>query len=434
MGWGSIKVRERILLLLRCLTIVILAILLSKPSWKYIIPSGAKNGWVLLEKESGLPLLEKNRIKIDSLLNTGFELHLLENDFPKIVLTDIEKSTKDTARIHLPTYWALLQKLQERVPPSMPIFVFTGNKLSRFSGTRPTLFLNLHWIVTEEPDTMSKWIESAYSTNDDSLRILNAYARSTGTEFRPQIITATEFQQSAFRGTLIPDTSTLHVAIYSPAGTADGFYAEAAVHAAGQYTRHKLEIRQTTNRDSLPGQADWLFWLSDSTMLPTLHAKNFFVYTRGKLIQELSGIYSLDQPYGPAIPISRIIQSPGDSATNIIWTDGFGRPVLSRDSNRYIFFSHLDPSWNDLPWSASFPQLVLHIIFPDQVTENELQHDLRKIDPAQMIPDFMGSFHSQNEKKSRYDDLTRYFWLLLFMVFCLERYLSLKKKEAFRAR
>jgi hypothetical protein len=72
------------------------------------------------------------------------------------------------------------------------------------------------------------------------------------------------------------------------------------------------------------------------------------------------------------VPLYKRISYQQDDA-EYIWNDGFGNPILTKETNNnkqfYRFYSHFDPSWNDLAWNASFPQLIYELIDPAVLKE-----------------------------------------------------------------
>src|SRR3569833_1280239 len=82
------------LLLLRCLLLVLLAIILAMPLWSRSNDSSKINGWVLIPKEGVKEAYQKFRPEIDSLTKAGFEFHYFNKGFAK---TDFNNALSDTA-------------------------------------------------------------------------------------------------------------------------------------------------------------------------------------------------------------------------------------------------------------------------------------------------------------------------------------------------
>ncbi len=429
---SSLKIRERMLLFLRCLGIVLAAVFLSSPIWKQVFSSRKNAGWVLVEKNRTALSFRPYQPLVDSLLKAGFELHLLEEDFPKTQWTDIDTSFQDTTLLYLPSYWELLKKLEQRIPATMPLYVFTGNKLNRFSGSRPTLSLNLIWTVLETPDTNSSWISSGYTTPTDSLRVFTGHSWNLGTWFQPVLLHKDSLAAGTSVQQMVPDSSTMMVEIFSPKGSPDAAYLQTALDAVGFYTHRRLKIIRTDQKDSVLQNPDWIFWLSDTPMPDRLHPKNTFRYSSGTAVTVHSWIYPAHRREGSENSISRMVLAGKDSSSETIWTDGYGRPLLTgekKDAPVYSFFSRIDPDWNDLPWSAYFPQFILQLLYPQNWTTLDLMNDRRIINVAQIAPVLEADNLKPGEKIFQHKDLKGICWFFLFFVFCLERFLSWNLKK-----
>jgi len=112
-----------------------------------------------------------------------------------------------------------------------------------------------------------------------------------------------------------------------------------------------------------------------------------------------------------------------------VWADGFGRPLLgleeTADGRRLHFFSHFDPAWNGLVWSAEFPQYLEELLF--EKTSGD--HDRRIIDTTQIIPG-KGVRDSGGVAKDEVAiDLAPAGWLLIWLVLLTERILAFKKRS-----
>jgi hypothetical protein len=113
-----------------------------------------------------------------------------------------------------------------------------------------------------------------------------------------------------------------------------------------------------------------------------------------------------------------------------IWNDGFDNPVLSFEkqgqTDIYHFYSRFDPSWSDLVWSDDFPKMLLKLII-GQSANQDIKYDRRVVDIKQLLPALNNETHTSNGKIIERTDLTRYCWLLLVLIFIVERWLAHKK-------
>ena len=78
----SLKLKDLLLLLLRCLLIIILSFLLAEPVWKKQRSSTNEKGWVLIEKGGVAEAYQQYKAIIDSLKNAGFQFRYFNGGFP----------------------------------------------------------------------------------------------------------------------------------------------------------------------------------------------------------------------------------------------------------------------------------------------------------------------------------------------------------------
>ena len=432
---SSLKIRERLLLLLRCLGILLAAFFLASPGWKHPFSSGNAKGWILLEKNRPAHSLEPYQALIDSLVSSGFELRVPEKEFPKTRLADTVSISPDSNLMAFSGYWQLLDDLEKKIPSGLPIYLFTGNQLNRFTGSRPDLALNLHWFFLNAPDTIHSWTSGAYSTSADSIMKVTGNSRPSATWFQNTRVSGTDYNERLADEHILTDTNTLIVDVYEENGNPDADYINTALRSVHEYTNHRMKISLVKNADSLHANADWIFWLSDKPFPAFSHPRNLFIYKNGEPLSSDSHIYTRDGSEPDGISLYQIIPSPTDTSSRNIWMDGMGRPLLTRNSKeftRYVFYSRIDPAWNDLPWSAALPRFILQILYPEHLTTKDLLEDQRKIDPHQAVPVLRSAGLSPDKMIFQYEELSRYVWVLLLIIFCAERFLSWYKKSAAR--
>jgi hypothetical protein len=432
---SSWKISERLLLLLRCLGILLAAFFLAVPGWEHPLASRNAKGWIVLERNRPAHSLEPHKLLIDSLVNRGFELRLLEKDFPKTRLEDTVSNSMDSTQPEFPGYWQLLENLEKKLPSGLPVWLFTGNHLNRFTGPRPGISMNLHWFFLNTPDSIHSWISGTYSTSADSIRKVTGNSRPSATWFETAMVPGADYDAILKVEKILTDTGTQVVDIYGENGSPDADYIITALKAVRQYTDHRIKVSRIYSPDSLHTRADWIFWLSADSFPASLHPRNLFKYKNGEAVNSDSRIYARDgrEPDGPAL--YRIIPSFIDSSSQNIWTDGMGRALLTRNNKeftQYVFYSRINPAWNDLPWSATLPRFILQLLYPEQLTSRDILQDQRKIDPRQAAPVLYTAGLSPDKMIYQYTDLSRYFWVLLLIIFCAERFLSWNKKSSAR--
>jgi len=159
------------------------------------------------------------------------------------------------------------------------------------------------------------------------------------------------------------------------------------------------------------------------------------VYKTGNVVNanswiKTTGAFSVtEQPH--QIALYQLI-SEWATGDQLIWTDGFGRPILSRESqtNLYRFYTRFNPAWNDLVWSDDFPQLLYKLVFKNSIKEINDQHERRKIDQEQLMSYNVTETHVavNGDQPDTKTDLSHYFWLALVAVFLIERILAHRHK------
>ena len=211
----------------------------------------------------------------------------------------------------------------------------------------------------------------------------------------------------------------------------DANYVKASFDAITQFTKLNIQTTIANNASSLSQKNDWLFWLSNDAVPENIAAKNIFKYEVGKE-ETITSFINTNAITQQTITINKRIIA--DSTLNILpgllWKDGFGNPLLTKENNNdialYHFYSRFNPQWNDLVWSDAFPSLLLHLIFNDEINNiNNKHNDVRVIDAQQIQPVFTVA---QKKAASATTDISGIFWLIIFLLFCAERFVSFTTK------
>ncbi|HEX8358105.1 MAG TPA: BatA domain-containing protein [Segetibacter sp.] len=455
----SLKVTDLLLLFLRCLLLILLAFLLAKPVWQKKLFAGNDKGWILLEKEKVNEAYTGNKETIDSLLSTGFQFRYFNTGFNKAELTEVLKVQKDTNIANPPSYWHLLSKLNEEIPASLPVYLFTENNVSRFREKRPELSLNLHWKIYTPKDSLATWPEKAFLTASDSVRLIGGNSKADGTFYSNKNISANSLSNTNYKvevqnGRLMVlnrepnknntekagievDTSTLRIAVFTDNFVNDANYLTAAIRAIRSFSKRRIILISTNNFRNIPANQDWVFWLSEQPLAKFNHAKNIFKYVKGKAENTVSWIATANVSTASqvAVSISKII--PGTTSTPLpqaIWKDGFGNGVLQKEvknkTNYFHFYSRLDPEWTDLIWKEEFPEILFELFFRSEYPDNVSVYDKRIIDARQLQPEVAKKSANNSNSFSEQKDVSLYFWLAAFVIFFIERVLSFTKKRS----
>lgn len=444
----SFKLHDVLLLLLRCLLLALLAFVLTMPLWQRHINSSQIKGWVLLPRENLKQSYQKFKPQIDSLTKAGYEFHYFNKGFEKAdlnkILTDLKPLADGTA--NAASYWSLVQQLDGQIPSSLPVYLFTPNRITYFNTEKPKVALNLKWQTYIPADSTSTWLAQAWFTNNNDIQVVQGNSKPSGTSYTGYTIQSasrnTPFTVQTDNGrvtvglknanTIVVDTSTWRFAIYAEKNSADANYLKAALGSIIQFTKHKAVIKQYTATDPIPPHQSWIFWLSQKPVDKHLakNGDNLFSYEPGKIREISSWIVNQSESLSkPKIALYKSVAANPDSSGQMIWKDGFGNPVLSRDkqqTNTYHFYSRFDPSWSDLVWNDDFPKMLLRLIV-DQPTGMDMKYDRRTIDIKQILPASTNNAHNQTGKLIEYEDISRYLWIALLLVFITERWLVHKK-------
>jgi len=379
----SRQLSEWLLLLLRCLLLIMLALLLAGPSWK---KRAGEKGWVLV---GGLPVGGVTRPgggltgMVDSLVREGYERHDL----------------KDSC------WWEAFASLDRQAPGGIPFYVFTDGYLRHFSGIRPATDRPVYWYTAVAGDSMIRWVDKRWSVGGDSVRMITGSSGPTGSVYG--------YEQMVRRPGDSIDTTTLHVGVY--ADGIDGQWVMAALRAIQQFTRRKIII------DKKVMGADWVFWLSSQPLPTDLKAANIVMYEQGKAMPVDTWVRDMD------VQVEKVIEAHG-GGLQPVWTDGFGRTLLGVESagggRRYHFFSHFDPAWNGLVWSADLPFYLQALLFE----RTDSDHDRRGIDPGQGLPG-KGVAGERTMPVEASIDLAPAGWLLVWLLLLVERMVAFRKSK-----
>lgn len=443
----SLKLTDLLLLLLRCFIILLAAAALSGPVWKTAAP--AARGWILIETQNRKETYRLFRARIDSLLKAGYELHDFNPGFARVRnLPEALLSNGEAPEPPL-SYWTLLKDLDRRVGPEVPLWLFTQDRLARVHGTRPNLRLDLRW-ETYTADGHAEWISGADLLDPGKIRITRSRSDREGTTHRTEVIPAAGtdevgttftagkpavYLKNSHGGTVVAaDTAQTRITIYSDRPGEDQRYLRTALEAIRAYSERPVRLRYTTTAGDIPGNEDWLFWLSEKPVPPGLNARNRFVYATGRADTRPS-VIRMNEGFttGPErVPLLRKITRPPGRGQEPVWVDGFGDAVLAVKTGPrgadYFFFSRFDPAWNGLVWSPEFPAFLYGVLFSEPVPAG--REDLRRTPQLQPGARTSGQSPERIEKMEA-RPLDKPFWLLLLLLFAVERVISyLKERRA----
>ncbi|HEY1006280.1 MAG TPA: BatA domain-containing protein [Sphingobacteriaceae bacterium] len=438
----SLRLRDLLLLVLRCLIILVIAVILAGPAWRTVPPAEAKKGWILIEKQNRKDTYAVFKHRIDSLLTAGYELHDFNPGFARAGIPAETLAKNEAVAGPLPSYWTLLKELERQAPPDVNLCLFTPNRLSRLAGRRPEIRLNMRWETYVLPGE-SAWISGAHLVGPDKIRVTRSSVTSEaltnftqvvpaagtadiGTTFRdgvPQVFLKNDTSRS-----MVPaDTLQTRITVYSDQAGDDMNYLRAALEAITGYSERNIRILYRRDARQIDQNEDWIFWLSEKPVPTALKARNRFIYQAGQADPRATVIRTQNGFSGgtEALALFRKVNHPGENNAESVWLDGFGRPVLAirpgPGSLDYLFYSRFDPAWNQLVWSPQFPAILYGVLFGDPPAARG--NDLRKA--AQLLPEFR-PVPADSGDRLKTDDipLDKPLYLLAFLLFSLERLIS----------
>lgn len=444
----SFRLEDLLLLVLRCMLIILAAMVLSKPVWMKELHPEKEKGWILMERKGMAETYIRYKQWIDSLLKAQYTVHYFEPPFEKVDVEALHNAKNDSLPVSKISYWSLLRSLNQQVPEKLPVYLFTTNQLQRFAGSRPVVNMNLMWYNYTPSDSISTWVVKAYATTADSLRIVVAQSKPSGTvmQFRNASLAPQQNVEYSVRAEgqrllvdgrkgepVVVDTNTMNVAIYTDQYIHDAGYVKAAIEAIQQYSKRKIKIIEVHDPSVLAKQKlDWIFWLSEKTV-PIESGQHIVVYEPGK-IENMRSFFAIKQDNSSTALIElykRIAYRDSMRTLEPVWKDGYGMPLLTLEKGNawvYHFYSRFDPAWSDLTWSKEFPQMLYHLILGGQDTEKG--YDKRKVDEAQLQPEMLresrGAF---KEKLLATHDLSKWFWLAGFLILFIERMVTYRNKK-----
>ncbi|MEJ0102078.1 MAG: hypothetical protein WDO19_05730 [Bacteroidota bacterium] len=172
-----------------------------------------QKGWILISKQNINETYSHFRSIIDSLQNAGLEFHYFNEGVSKEKLEDALAKQPDTGVLKSTSYWSIAALLDETIPGTVPVYVFTDNYLEHFSGSRPALSRHLNWYTYTPPGT--------------------------------------GIQKNNLSNT---DTASLNISIFADKYTNDARYLKAAVDAIRSFSKRNIKLSVVNNSKDIPSQ------------------------------------------------------------------------------------------------------------------------------------------------------------------------------------
>ncbi|WP_190300324.1 BatA domain-containing protein [Rufibacter hautae] len=458
---SSLRLSDVWLLLLRCALLVLLALVLAGPQWKHQVPAAPERHAYLHPELLQPKYLPQIAATVDSLALKGWQIHRLQPGFPKLPLneeTPLNTFQTDSLTSDSTNAWAMLRVLNRSLPAHAHAWIFTTDLLRHHRGAFPAMRAGFTWIPVSVPQT-NLWLQEAYYIPSGQLRLrfgqsddtqVTLLDRSVLKPISGQTISvpgapAVKFTThgsvdsltllGAARNTIALAKQPLQVVVrQSKNRQADVRYLRAALQAALDYRGAAYNLVFSSDVQPLPTSApDWLFWLSDEPLAPFLAR---FPKNRLKTLQDAPGATRpqktdswLQIPgISQNVPLHQRTAATEKPSDEILWRDGYGNPLLTQTQNaqqtHYKFYSRFHPAWNDLPNTGHFPELLLRLLFPEDVSwrtrfdTRTLQKDLER--PRT----FTASISENSPKTEEVLDLKPWLVGLMALLLALERWLA----------
>ena len=457
----SFRLMDLLRLILRCLILIALALLLAGPVFNQKKTAEGLKGWILMDENHLEEGYSTFKTEIDSLIKVGYETRYFNAGFKEFDLSDTaKKPARDNPKsIQEVSYWSLVKALDDTLPKNARAFIYSGNRQNRFAGSRPQITSSINWKTFQLADSVYNKIEAAYLTSSDSLKLVLGRYEPEATTFEVEntsfnnlnpayeliennelrIKQIKSFEQSIDSSTIKIDTATIRIGLFTEQFKTDLAYLKAALEAIKTVSQKKISITTYSNAAQVPAGLTWLFWLSERNIPTEKKALNTFAYQPGNTVNtntsviisknSVSGFSEKNALYKRKVMIALTAK------TETLWEDETGNPILTAtvedSTSHYQFYSRFNPEWNDLAWSAQFPEMLLSLMSEDQLKNDyaEKTWDRRIIPTQQILPVSVKSTVNSSAKATpKQTYLEKYFWLFLIVLFGLERWVSFIQK------
>lgn len=246
----NLRLNELLLLAVRCLLIILLALVLS--GLHFNIGDVKTERWLLVER--GMEKDVEFTSLRDSLQNRGFKVKYLENGFPEI------NTEKKNGKIN---YWSLLEELS--TIPLEKIVVLSHSYIESFRGKRIAMPGNLTWISLQ-PSPIQFPAQSIRLAHD-SVSVREANSSASETTFKTVNYASNpseHYFKSGADSILVDNPDTLTITfVTDPEFKRDEQILVASFQAVGEAVPSVFNIQHIgPDQWSTDRETDWLIWLS----------------------------------------------------------------------------------------------------------------------------------------------------------------------------
>ena len=444
----KLRIKNWLLLVVRCIIILLLAALLAGPYLNTNKTPGAAPGWVLLGAGHHSLLDDTQRQLIDSLLANDYTVHAFEPGFRQLSIPN----NGDTVA-SISNQFALIHQLNERLPADFPVTVFSRPEITQLVGDIPTTPLKLNWHAFTKEDTahVARFITHAWKTSSDSLAVLVGTSDSQGTRFERLTIKGNGreegVQLDVDKGQIrvkFPRQHEWITVIDKPLAVQfavdghpiDAEYVKAVLVAFEQQTGWRVTI--DTYNPATP--CDILFDFTDAGVTDTADApKTVFRYMPGEAMpQQGNHLVQWGTATNAENPeIHQLVVAENDTAA-VVWADAYGRPVLTRDHDgngwRYRFYCRFNPQWTDMVWSEAMVNNLVPLLLNPDVPLGSQRFEAHAMD-RQALGGTIPLQHRLKTSQETYGEpeqptMTSLLTWLTLLTFAIERIMTHRQKKA----
>jgi hypothetical protein len=473
----NLRLEQVLLLLLRAALLAVLAVAVAGPVWREVLPGG--RGQILVSPElAGTSSLATVRPSIDSLRRRGYALRWLSTGLPKVSAaawradslgrhTDSVLAMSQAATTGF--YWERIRQAADTFA-SQPLYVLTPATLRGAQGTHGALPANLTW-QTLPLATETTWLQAANGSRD-SLRLLLGRSTERQTTFRTVAVARPAAGQNLNAPALPPlryetpsngaplvqplpatpadsghaqpavpvQPAALRVWVYTtPAYAEDARYLRAALRAASAGLPGPLALTVAPTLPDAANAPDWLFWLSAAPVPEAWRGRvgqglHLWQTAAGPGVADTTALAALTLEEATPVSIWRHASQPASAKAQLLWTDGQGRAVLTRQAQDlgalYQFTTRFNSAWSELPDSPALPALLLSVLRPDLAGPELARlsaHDQRRLDPAQLPASATKVTGPPAPTAFRLLDLRPWAVLVAGLLLALERWLARRR-------
>ncbi len=448
---ARVELTEPWLLAVRCLLLVLLALLLAKPVLNvFTNPDKIQPGWVLVAP-SVLQQPNAGLLRIlEDLRQEGHQVRALQKGFAQI---DIAAKNVIADKREADNYWQLVQEALTKLPPDAPLWVYADAAAMHYGGARPALPARVNWQtlpVTDRQFFMAGAVSRADSVCmllgfTDSSRVLyekRTLAKSTlldGVTFAGWgliKLTAAQGQYSLVQQRE-SDTDTLRITaskpkhvllVYAQTRKQDTYYCRAALGAAAHFLEAAVIVNETSTTAAVPNsKTDVLIWLAEG-QLPV--AVQQWVGAGGSVIRDAEQTVPSTRnsfTYGGEVFSATVLDTVKWGACVL----GDGQAVVSMDTlgkgKVMKWHTRLTPVYNSLVASPQFAAWWVDQFSAWIGDSHKPRYDLRAVPAALAGPVAVAGRDEPAAATATTTELV--LWFMVLGIFLLERTMSRRKGE-----